>query len=85
MNLLSGRLEVRATGVLRAASGMGTFTLESASVAGVPIPKSLLQDLVSYYSRTPQLPQGMELDKPFALPHNIRSVDVQKGAATVVQ
>jgi hypothetical protein len=82
---LGGTVEVRATGILHTANGKGTFQVESASVGSLPMPKSLLQELVSYYSKTPELPAGFELDKPFDLPANIREVEIQRGAATIVQ
>lgn len=84
-NLLTGSVEVRAIGTLRASNGMGVFQLQQATLGGVPIPKSLLQDLVSFYSKTPDTPEGFNLDKPFELPANIRTVEIQRGAATVVQ
>jgi len=82
---VTGSVEVRAAGTLQALNGKGTFQLQSATLGGLPIPKSVLQELVSYYSRTPEDPQGFNLDKPFDLPHNIRQVEIQRGAATVVQ
>ena len=82
---LTGSVEVKATGLLLTSSGKGTFQLESATVGGLPIPKSLLQELVSYYSRSSDLPNGFDLDKPFELPASIREVEIQRGAATVIQ
>ena len=40
---------------------------------------------MSYYSKTPEKPQGFDLDKPFDLPQNIRQVELQRGTATIVQ
>lgn len=85
MNYLAGRLPVTATGVLRTSNGMGRFQLESASVSGVPIPKLLLQEIVSYYSRTPDKPSGISLDDAFALPARIREIQVERGQAIIVQ
>lgn len=82
---VSGAVEVAVTGILRTANGQGTFELQSATLGGVPLPRSLLQELVSYYSRTPDTPAGFELDKPFALPAAIRAVEIRQGAATIVQ
>lgn len=82
---VSGKVEMIASGTLRAANGSGTFGLESASLGGVPIPRSLVQEIVSYYSRTPDTPQGFDLDKPFPLPANIRSIETQRGTAVIVQ
>ena len=53
-----------ATGILTTSNGVGRFELESASVGGVPIPKLLLQEIVSYYSRTPENPAGLEPRRP---------------------
>jgi hypothetical protein len=84
-NYLTGRLPVTATGTLKTTNGMGQFQLESATVGGVPVPKLLLQEIVSYYSRTPDKPSGIGLDDPFALPARIREIQVDRGQAIIVQ
>ncbi|MEO5824182.1 MAG: hypothetical protein ABIT71_27045 [Vicinamibacteraceae bacterium] len=85
MRLLTGRLPVRIQGVLVTSRGSGRFTLEQASVAGVPVPKSVLQTLVSHYSKSNDNPDGVGLDDPFALPAAIREIRVEPGRAIVVQ
>jgi len=82
---LPRRTEVTAVGTVQAAEGMGSLQLERATLAGVPVPKSLLQQVVSYYTRTPELPDGFDIDRPFALPANIRSVQTAPGQAMVEQ
>ena len=84
-SLIGGRVPVNVAGVLRTKDGMGTFDLESADVSGVPVPKTFLQELVSYYSRTPEHPQGVRIDEAFALPASIRQIDVGQGQAVIVQ
>jgi len=84
-NYLMGRLPVTAIGVLKTSNGVGRFELESATVGGVPLPKLLLQEIVSYYSRSPQKPGGISLDDPFELPARIREIQVERGQAIVVQ
>jgi hypothetical protein len=84
-NYLTGRLPVTATGTLITNNGVGRFQLESATVGGVPVPKLLLQEIVSYYSRTPDKPSGIGLDDPFALPARIREIQVERGQAIIVQ
>ncbi len=84
-NYLTGRLPVTATGTLTTNKGMGRFQLESATVGGVPVPKILLQEIVSYYSRSADKPAGIGLDDPFALPARIREIQVERGQAIVVQ
>ena len=82
---IGGKVEVVAVGTLRAANGQGVFAIENATLGGVSVPLSILQTLVSYYSKTDEHPKGFELDQPFELPSAIRSVETRKGAATVVQ
>ena len=85
MNYLMGRLAVTAVGTLKTSNGVGHFDLESASVGSIPVPKILLQEIVSYYSRTPARPGGISLDDPFALPARIREIQVQRGQAIIIQ
>ncbi len=82
---LGGRLPVTATGVLHTREGVGRFELESAAISGVPVPKAVLEEVLAYYSRTPDNPAGIDLDDPFALPARIREIRVGKGQAIVVQ
>jgi hypothetical protein len=82
---LSGRLPVTAAGRLITKDGKGQFQLESAEISGVTVPKAVLQELVSYYSRTPENPAGIDMDAPFELPARIREIRVGSGASTIVQ
>ena len=84
-NLLIGRLPVTATGTLKTANGLGRFSLESAAIGGLPMPKVVLQEILSYYSRTPEKPGGIGLDDPFPLPARIREIQVDRGQAIIVQ
>jgi hypothetical protein len=82
---LSGKLPVTAKGRLVTQNGIGRFELESAEVSGITVPKSVLQELLAYYSRTPEKPAGINMDDPFELPSRIREIRVGKGEAVVVQ
>lgn len=85
MGYLTGRLPLTARGRLTTQNGVGRFELESAEVSGVPVPKTLLQELLSYYSATPENPAGISMDAPFELPSRIREIQVARGNATIVQ
>jgi hypothetical protein len=82
---VTGILEVHLIGVFRGANGQGVYTFESARVGGAPVPKSVLQELLAFYTRTPETPKGILLDTPFELPANIREVELRRGMATVIQ
>ena len=83
--LVGGRVPVAVTGVLQTKGGRGQFDLQNATLSGVPVPKALLQELVSYYSRTADHPDGVRLDESFALPARIQQIEVGQGQGVVVQ
>jgi len=85
LGYLTGRLPVTAAGTLTTQNGLGKFQLEGAEISGVTIPKALLQELLSYYSKTTQNPAGINMDDPFVLPAGIREIKVGRGSATIVQ
>ncbi len=82
---IGGRVPVSVSGILHTKDGVGRFQLESAEVSGVPVPKTLLQELVAYYSRTENHPNGINMDAPFELPAGISRIEVAQGQAIVVQ
>jgi hypothetical protein len=85
LGYLTGRLPVTAAGRLTTKDGKGQFHLESAEISGVTVPKAMLQELVGYYSRTPENPRGIDMDAPFELPARIQEIRVGTGTSTVVQ
>jgi len=85
LGYLTGKLPVTASGVLTTQEGKGQFQLQSAEISGVTVPKSVLQELVSYYSKSKENPDGINMDAPFELPAHIREIKVGTGTSTVVQ
>jgi hypothetical protein len=85
LSYLRGRLPVVATGTLESREGVARLQFESATVSGVRVPKFVLQQIVSYYSRSETFPSGINLDDPFNLPARIREIQVERGRAIVVQ
>lgn len=83
--LLRGRVPVTATGVLTSKDGEFRFSLESATVAGLDVPKSLLQELVGYYTKSASHPEGYSLDAPFTLLGGIRQISIEPGRAIIIQ
>jgi hypothetical protein len=83
--LASGRVPVEAAGTLRVTDGVAQFTLEETRVNGVPVPTAVLRQVVSYYSRTAENPNGIDLEAPFALPVKIRQIETLRGQAVIVQ
>lgn len=85
MNLLSGLIPVTLTGTLSGHGGMGTFDVESWSLGSWSLPRSILQELITYYSKSPDFPDGVTLGKPFPLPAAVKELVIARGTATVVQ
>jgi hypothetical protein len=85
LGYLTGKLPVTASGVLTTKDGKGQFVLASAEISGITVPKSVLQELLSYYSRSKENPEGLNMDAPFELPARIREIKVGTGTSTVVQ
>ena len=85
LGYMTGKLPLTASGLLITQNGIGRFQLESAEISGITIPKSLLQELLSFYSKSPERPSGISMDDPFELPASIKEIRVGKGEAMVVQ
>lgn len=85
LNYISGQVPLTARGVLTARDGKGQFQLTGAEMNGVPLPKAIVQELVSFFSRTASNPNGFSLDEPFHLPAKIREITINPGEAVVVQ
>jgi len=82
---ITGSVEVVAVGTVEGSGGEGLIRYESATVGGVEVPKTVAQELLRFYTTTPERPRGFAFDEPFALPVGLRAVSVQRGAATVTQ
>lgn len=85
MGYLTGKLPVTARGTLTTKNGVGQFVLESAEVSGIAVPKTLIQELLTHYSRTPENAAGINMDAPFELPSRIQEIRVGKAQSTIVQ
>lgn len=84
-NLVGGKMPVTVEGIVRTRGGRARFELQEASVSGIPVPRRVVQELLSYYSRTPGHPGGRNLEEDFELPAGIQSIEMSPGAAVVVQ
>jgi hypothetical protein len=84
-NLLGGRVPLTVTGILHTRDGVGRLELQRADISGVPVPVTLVQELVSYYSKSESSPAGLRLDETFQLPSAIREIQVGQGQAVIIQ
>ena len=84
-SLVGGRVPVNITGILHTRDGKARFEVQTAEVSGLPVPTTLVQELVTLYSRTPEHPEGVRIDGTFSLPAQIREIQVGQGQAVIVQ
>ena len=85
LGYLSGKMPITAAGTLTTSKGIGRFQLESAELSGLTIPKSLVQELLSFYSKTAENPAGINMDDPFQLPSAIQEIRIGQGTAVIIQ
>jgi hypothetical protein len=82
---LQGSLEVVAAGTIAGSDGRGVIRFQSATVGGVSVPKAVAQELLKFYTRTPERPGGFQFDEPFVLPARVQSVSAERGSIVVAQ
>ena len=84
-NLLIGRVPLSATAVFSSKDGMGKFVLESAKLGNLPLPKLLLDEIASYYTRSESKPNGYTTEDPWPLPAGIRELRITPAQAVIIQ
>ncbi|MEE2636734.1 MAG: hypothetical protein VYE68_05815 [Acidobacteriota bacterium] len=82
---LVGQLEVTAAGTVHASERVARVSVETVTVAGIPVPIQVLQEVVQYYTRTAAAPNGTRLDEPIPLPYDISEIRLSSGVAVIVQ
>ncbi len=85
MSYLTGKLPVTALGVVRTESGKASFELERAEISGVPVPKSLLQQILAFYTKSAERPNGASLDDAYDMPAQIQRLFVEPARVIVIQ
>jgi hypothetical protein len=85
LSFLGGQLPVTVTGKLSTKDGQGRFEMQTAEIAGVPVPSALLEEVIAYYSRSSDPADRIRLGDAVALPANIRQIEVTPGQMVVVQ
>jgi hypothetical protein len=81
LNFLGGRVPLELRGKLTSDGGFGSFAPEQVRLASVPLPPSLLAQLVAGATRTRENPRGFDILSPFRLPYAAKRVRLQPGRA----
>jgi hypothetical protein len=79
VQLLSGRVPVQLSAKVQTDDGVGKLELGSVTLAGISLPESFLQEIVTAYTKSPSRPDGIRLDAPFTLPYGIVNARIEEG------
>ena len=85
IQFLGGQLAVTASGRVRSGGGVARVEVETVTVGGLRVPVEVLQELVRYFTRTPDQPEGTRLDAPIPLPYGITELRLAPGLAVILQ
>lgn len=85
LHYFTGLLPVTVAGFFRTNDGIGQIEIDRVTIAGLPVPRSVLQEIVRQYSKSSTYPRGVELTDPFELPYRIREVRVRLAEVVVEQ
>ena len=82
LSFLSGKVPLEARGRLDAAEdGFGAFAIEGVTVSTIPVPVSVVEQLVTSATRSAESPHGFDIHSPFRLPYDLKRVRIQSGQA----
>ena len=81
LHWLSGRVPVLLRGRVVNDDGFASIEWEDVRVGNVPVPVSLLHQIVSSTTKSDEHPAGFDIRAPFPLPYSVRQVRVQPGRA----
>jgi hypothetical protein len=81
LNFVSGRVPVFLRGKLTSRDGFGSFEPEELRLASLPLPLSMLEQIVASSTKTKDNPQGFDILSPFRLPYAAKRVKLQLAKA----
>ena len=76
---------VSAAGRVQASDGTIRVDVESVEIGEVPVPTTMMYELVRYYTRSDSQPDGIDLRQTFRLPYSIEAVRIEPRRIVVVQ
>lgn len=77
--LLAGSVPVSIRGRLQTRDGFGTLEVEDVRMGSLPVPVTVLEQLVSSSTRSIENPEGFDIRAPFRLPYAVKRVRLEPG------
>jgi hypothetical protein len=81
--LLGGLVPIELSGKLVTTDGFGTIELDSAYVASIRVPISVVEQMVASSTKSEKRPDGFDIHAPFRLPYSVDRVRIEPGKATL--
>ena len=81
LSLLSGQVPVTLAGRFLNRDGFGTIEWEEITIASLPMPISMLEQMVQSSTKTAKQPEGFDIHAPFRLPYQLSRVRLEPGRA----
>lgn len=82
LSFLSGKVPLAARGRLTATDeGFGSLAIEEVNLSTIPVPVSLIEQLVVSATKSSTSPQGFDIHSPFRLPYALKRVRIEPGRA----
>jgi hypothetical protein len=83
LSFLSGLVPIELSGKLVNQDGFGTVELDSAYVASIRVPVSVVEQMVASSTKSEKHPDGYDIHAPFRLPYSVNRVRIEPGKATL--
>ena len=83
LSLLGGQVPIELGGKLVNEDGFGTIELDTAYVASIRVPISVVEQMVASSTRSEKHPDGFDIHAPFRLPYSVNRVKIEPGKATL--
>jgi hypothetical protein len=83
LSFLSGQVPIEIAGKLVNKDGFGTVELDSAYVASIRVPISVVEQMIASSTKSAKHPGGYDLHAPFRLPYSVSRVRVEPGQAVL--
>jgi hypothetical protein len=81
LNFLRGRVPVELAGKLVNRDGFGNIVWETVRISSIPLPITMLEQMVLSSTRTSKNPEGVDIHAPFRLPYSVDRVRLEPGRA----
>ena len=79
---LSGKVPLEAKGrVEPTESGFGALSIEGVQLSTIPIPVSVVEQLIGSATKSTESPAGFDIHSPFRLPYDLKRIRLQPGRA----